>query len=109
VTAYEEAATRIDETPALEPYRATILADWPEGDAHYTWAATCDFAELLSWAEAVTPEDEDPDAYDPTSYHPEDVAAGNTPTDAELAADRDAPAFVQYVPEAAGPDEEAAP
>ena len=41
------------------------------------------------------------DAYDPTTYHPEDVAAGNTPTDAELAADRDAPAFVQYVPEAA--------
>lgn len=23
------------------------------------------------------------DAYDPTSYHPDDVAAGNTPTDAE--------------------------
>ena len=49
------------------------------------------------------------DAYDPTSYHPDDVAAGNTPTAAERAADRDAPAVVEYVPEAADPDEEAKP
>jgi excisionase family DNA binding protein len=55
MNAYDQAAERIDETPALEPYRATILADSPEGDAHFTWAATCDFAELLSWAEAATP------------------------------------------------------
>jgi hypothetical protein len=41
-------------------------------------------------------------AYDPFTYHPEDVAAGNTPTDAELAADRDAPAVVEYVPEDEG-------
>ena len=44
------------------------------------------------------------DAYDPTTYHPDDVAAGNTPTDAERAADRDAPAFVQYVSDAAESD-----
>jgi hypothetical protein len=53
VTAYEQAAARIDAEPALEPYRAVILYDWPEGEAHYTWAATCELAELLSWAGAV--------------------------------------------------------
>ena len=53
------------------------------------------------------PEDDDSDAYDPTTHHPDDLAAGNTPTAAERAADRDAPAFVQYVPEAADSGEEA--
>lgn len=51
---YETAAARISATPQLEPYRETILYDWPEGEDHYTWAATCDLAELLDWAEAVT-------------------------------------------------------
>ena len=55
-SAYAQAAARILATPELEPYREMILADWPEGDAHYTWAATCDLAELVSWAEAASPE-----------------------------------------------------
>jgi hypothetical protein len=54
MNAYEQAAARIAATPELEPYRDAILLDWPEGDAHFTWAATCDLAELLSWAESVT-------------------------------------------------------
>lgn len=49
-TAYERALERIEATPELEPYRELILDDWPEGDAHYEWAATCDLAELISWA-----------------------------------------------------------
>ena len=51
---YGQAAARIDATPALEPYRDVILYDWPEGDAHYTWAATCELPELLDWAQSVT-------------------------------------------------------
>lgn len=51
--AYEAAAARIDTTPELDAFRDVILHDWPEGDAHFTWAATCDLAELLSWAQAV--------------------------------------------------------
>jgi len=53
VSAYEQAAARIDATPELEVYRETILYDWREGGAHYRWAATCDLEELLSWAEYV--------------------------------------------------------
>ena len=51
--AYEEAATRINTTPELEAFKDVILADWPEGDSHFTWAATCPLAELISWAQAV--------------------------------------------------------
>ncbi len=54
LTPFERAAARIDATPELEPYRAMILYDWHVGDAHFTWAATCDLAELLDWARAVT-------------------------------------------------------
>jgi len=50
------------------------------------------YQKIAAWTRAD-------DAYDPLTYHPEDVAAGNTPTAAELAADRDAPAVVEYVPE----------
>jgi hypothetical protein len=58
VRTYEQAAARIDATLELEPHRATILYDWPEGDAHYTWAATCDLAELVSGAETATADEE---------------------------------------------------
>jgi len=53
VSAYEQAAARIDATPELEPYRDTILGDWREGETHYRWAATCELSELVSWAEYV--------------------------------------------------------
>lgn len=58
MNAYDQAAARIGATPELEQYRDTILYDWPEGDAHYEWAATCDLAELVSWAEAATTDEE---------------------------------------------------
>jgi hypothetical protein len=58
MNAYEQAVARIDATPELEPYRDTILYDWPEGNEHYDWAATCDLAELVSWAEAVATDEE---------------------------------------------------
>ena len=51
--AYQMVVARIALTPELEPYRDAILAAWPEGDAHFGWAATCDLAELLSWAADV--------------------------------------------------------
>jgi len=50
---YDKASARIDATPELEKHRKTILYDWEEGDEHYEWAATCDLAELISWAETV--------------------------------------------------------
>ena len=56
MNAYEQAAARIDATPELEPYRDAILYGWHKGDAHYEWVATCELAELLSWAQAVAPE-----------------------------------------------------
>jgi hypothetical protein len=56
MNAYERAAARIDGTPELEPYRDAILYGWHKGAAHYEWAATCELAELLPWAQAVAPE-----------------------------------------------------
>jgi len=52
-TPYERAEARINRTPSLEPYRATFLYDWPEGDEHYRWVATAPVAELLDWAQTV--------------------------------------------------------
>ena len=50
---YLRAEDRISSTPELEEHRETILYGWEEGDEHYEWAATCDLAELISWAETV--------------------------------------------------------
>jgi hypothetical protein len=56
MNAFEQAAARIDATPELAPYRDAILYGWHKGAAHYEWVATCELAELLSWAQAVAPE-----------------------------------------------------
>ena len=53
MNAYEQAAARIAAMPELEPYRDAILYGWHKGAAHYEWVATCELAELLSWAQAV--------------------------------------------------------
>jgi len=53
MSAYERAEKRINETLELQPYRATCLYDWPEGDGHYTWVATAPLAEIIDWAIAV--------------------------------------------------------
>ena len=49
----QDAESRIDQTPELEPYRDTILYDWPEGDEHWQWACTAPVAEIVNWAETV--------------------------------------------------------
>jgi len=57
LTAYDLAAMRIVKTPELEPYREVILGDWPEGEDHHIWAATCPLHELLGWARVVRGEE----------------------------------------------------
>lgn len=43
----------VDTTPELEPYRATILSDWPEGDEHWSWVCNASVAEIVDWAETI--------------------------------------------------------
>ena len=50
---YENMIARIDATPELEPYRATITYDWPEAEEHYRWVCTAPIAEIVDWAETV--------------------------------------------------------
>ena len=52
-TAYDRASQRVNETPALLPFRDICLYDWPEGDDHFEWIATGVIAEIVSWAEAI--------------------------------------------------------
>ena len=44
---------RINSTPELEPYRDTILYDWPNITEHVAWICTGPVAEIIDWAEAV--------------------------------------------------------
>ena len=48
-----KAEQRVDSTPELEPYRDTIMYDWPEGDEHWQWVATTPVQEIVDWAETV--------------------------------------------------------
>jgi hypothetical protein len=50
---YEQVERRIDDSPALEPYREVILYDWPEGEEHLRWVLTAPEAESVSWAAAA--------------------------------------------------------
>ena len=49
-TLYDIAAQRVRNTPELERHKAFILADWPEGDAHWKWVAVATVEEIVSWA-----------------------------------------------------------
>lgn len=48
-----DAQARINETPALQPHTAVIMADWPEGAEHWEWVATAPEAEIVDWAETI--------------------------------------------------------
>lgn len=50
---YQRAENRINETPALEPYREICLHDWPQGDEHYQWVAEAKVSEIIDWAETI--------------------------------------------------------
>jgi len=52
-TLYAQVAKRITETTELQPYRGTILYDWPEGDEHLRWALNAPASEVIEWATAV--------------------------------------------------------
>jgi hypothetical protein len=62
---YRKAKERVDSTPELEPYRADILYDWPEGEEHWQWVVNADVQEIVTWAEQfnVSP----PNHHDPHS------------------------------------------
>ena len=53
LTEYGKAEKRVNETPALEPYRDVILYDWPEGDEHWEWVQTATTRDILLWAEPI--------------------------------------------------------
>jgi len=53
LTEYGKAERRVNETPALGPYRDVILYDWPEGDEHWQWVQTAPVAEIVDWAETI--------------------------------------------------------
>ena len=56
---YERACDRVFATPELKAHADIILEDWREGREHWQWVATAPVAEIVSWAEAVTPEKEE--------------------------------------------------
>lgn len=48
------AARRVDETPALQPYRYILLEyEWDNQDDHLSWVVTASTEELLSWCKTV--------------------------------------------------------
>ena len=49
---YEQAGRRVQDTPELAAHADFIMADWPEGDAHWQWVATAPVAEIVEWAVA---------------------------------------------------------
>jgi hypothetical protein len=51
---YERAARRVERSPRLAAHRSLILADWPEGDAHWRWVITATVSEILDWVAAST-------------------------------------------------------
>lgn len=53
LTLYERAERRVERSAKLRPHKATILADWPEGDAHWRWVATAQVREIVDWAESI--------------------------------------------------------
>ena len=48
----EQAAARVDASPALSAHREFIMADWPEGREHWRWVLTAPVREIIEWAEA---------------------------------------------------------
>lgn len=49
---YEAAETRVWNDPRLFEHREFILADWPEGEAHWQWVVTAEIGEILDWVSA---------------------------------------------------------
>ena len=56
-TLYATAELRVKRSPVLAHHGPTIMADWPEGDAHWQWVATATVAEIVDWARTVEAED----------------------------------------------------
>ena len=56
---YNAALKRIEETPALEPHRATIMYDWGEGGEHWEWVATQPVEKIISWAASIEQDEQD--------------------------------------------------
>jgi hypothetical protein len=49
-THYAAAARRVRNTPELDAYRDTILADRNEGSDHWQWIASAPVAQIVDWA-----------------------------------------------------------
>ena len=56
---YNAALKRIEDTPVLEPHRATIMYDWGEGDEHWEWIATQPVEKIISWAKSIEQDEQD--------------------------------------------------
>jgi hypothetical protein len=49
----DRAERRVTNSPKLQPYRDTIMYDWPEGNEHWRWVLTARISEIIDWAETV--------------------------------------------------------
>jgi len=49
---YDRAANKVAGDPDLAAHSDFILADWPEGDEHWTWVIKASKREILEWVEA---------------------------------------------------------
>jgi len=49
----DKAEQRVTNSPGLQPYRDTIMYDWPEGNEHWRWVLTAHISEIVDWAETV--------------------------------------------------------
>lgn len=48
------AAKRVDDTPALQPYKDILIDyEWDNQDEHLSWVVTADTAEILSWCKTI--------------------------------------------------------
>lgn len=47
---YDAAAKRVADDEELSQYAEYIMADWPEGEEHWTWVATAPREEIIDWA-----------------------------------------------------------
>lgn len=48
------ASQRVDETPALQPYRDILIDyEWDNQDEHLSWVVTASTSELLSWCKTI--------------------------------------------------------
>lgn len=51
----EQAKTRVMGDLGLVPFAGVLLAEYPEGDAHYRWLLKESYEGIIEWVKEITP------------------------------------------------------